>query len=414
MEGKVKLEKAILQIYLISTFCLFAFFAYEGDGSALYGRTVPYINMEPIIPHFVILVGCFAIFLLCKFSYKEKIKVDMICGCLLIKGCLDLIPFAQGVTPKFNYFFQYYVITWLALLSYLILINVRLSKREIEFVQKELAVFGIVLSVQVVYTALNCGVSYSNDWYKTYMVIPYAGSNVIAALLVPIVFITFFGFKKCLLRNLVVAFIGIAIVLTRSRGALLLSAALIFFFAYRKGDKRAKQNLRRVALCIILILMVPVALSSQPAKDLLFNAQSTMYDTALERMLNGRLNLWRDTFKANLSFETFFFGTGMYPPTSESSNAGLHNILLDLFLRCGFMGTLNYSAMFLLLIRRGKRVFQRKNCAFFIGVCIIYINSLFEVCFFSYKPEAFLWIFIGVMMSEYYSDRKDILMNSQG
>lgn len=384
---------------------MYCVFAIEGDGADFYGRVVPFVNIDPLVIHICASIIFLIIFFsLCVISNK-KMRVDGVCVQLVIKGILDLVPFAEGITVEFSMYFQYYICSWIALVIYFMLINSDFGTKDIEKIKRLFIWFGIVLTIQIIYTAVNCGVGYFDPTYKIHLVIPYGGSNIIAAILAPIACLAWSTYRKCLSGKLILSFLVLGLLLIKSRGTILVLFVWGLHTYYRIGLKSRKNKALIIGVGILLIVLCVFFLLSEYVADLYSYSIIGADESLIDLILNGRLQLWTEYFVESVKMQHLIFGAGMYP--QEIHGAGLHNLILDLFVRCGIVGFVNYCTMYWKLYRKGKRV---SDSTFLMMATIITLNSMYEICYFNYKCDVMLWIIIGVTMNEYYvSKRKYIL-----
>ncbi len=399
MKTSVRISNILVHIYLILTFFIMAFMAVETDGAAIFGRVVSYIERDPLLLHFPVSILVFILFIFVGVLPKGTVRFDTVCLCLILKCVFDLIPLWRGITPVFASYFQFYVCGIAAFVIYFMLINTDFSEKEKRIIKAEFAIFALILSAQIFYTALNSEASFGEITYKVRMVIPFGGSNILAAFIVPILFMLYLSFKKSLFKAILLVVMGLAILATDSLGGICLVGLVTFFFVYKKNG--ANKLLRRLSLVMMVLLSGFILLFNDGITETLFAGYTTSNSSLLDYVMNGRLQLWTEAYREVFDFSSLMFGIGLYPP--KNIGAGMHNLPMDLILRCGIIGAINYAIAFIYYMKRGMYLHKKNNCVFFIMTCIIYFNCLYEICYFNYKCEVFIWLFVGMMMSEYYT-----------
>lgn len=399
---KIKLSSIIGTVYLTLSLFMFAFINFNG-ATGFQAMTVPFIDGRVIVLHFFFTIVCIAGLLMLRVG---RVKFDIICVLLAIKCVLDFIPAFYSST-NFENFFWHYVCTVVAFFSYFIMINHPNDCTNSKYAKIVFVIFGLILSLQVLYTAVYCGVGYLDLTYKAYMVIPYGGTNIISSGLVPIVCLVVNekGSKKH--KSWMLCLMIIAIILTKSRGGMLLCSACIFYFLYRGAKNRRSVYLKRGFLLVGSMLVLLALLSNETVLTVLGGfTDLSSGNLDLNALTSGRFGLFQEMFQAWASGNVLF-GIGLEPQLGNL--AGAHNIIIDLLLKCGLIGFGIYLGMFVILMRSGKKLANyRGSNSYFIMAVVIYINSLFEVCYFSYECDVILWMILGLMMSEYYEMKKDL------
>lgn len=392
--------KSYLIIYHLITLFLFAFVNYNG-ATDFEDMVVPFIEGHVIVIHFCIMVLSSIFFIL--LNINNKIKVDIILKCLLIKCVLDALPFFYDSTA--SDYFWYYAITLSSAVTYFLYINVTITNKQQIFLKKSIIFFGIIICLQVIYTFFNMEYSYLDLRYKSAMVIPYGGTNIIASILIPILTLIFFVRIKTIFKITLIILFSVSIVLTKSRGGIILTFMLVVFFIYKSMDRHKDRYIKRMLLLILFILIIILLLNDADILTLLGGYTTGQNNITLNSLSSNRIDGWieilKETFNNNL-----FFGVGM--KSLSGIGSGAHNIILDLVYKCGLVGAINYLIAFINLEKKGRYILKKCNCIYYVMIMIIYVNSLFEVCYFSYACDVMLWMFIGMMMNQYYKDRMNI------
>lgn len=108
--------------------------------------------------------------------------------------------------------------------------------------------------------------------------------------------------------------------------------------------------------------------------------------TGVNAFSSGRVNIFYKDFVH--SFDKPLWGHGL--GVNGASPSGTHNLLIDLFYKCGLVGFIEYCAA---LYYTWKK---RKNRYFAFFALIMFVNSMFEVCYFSYKCDTLFWTAAGL------------------
>lgn len=375
-------------IYVLVSLFLFVFVNINGS-TEFADYVVPHINGKPVIIHFAISIVYF-LFLLVLFLLRGRIKFDVISCCLLIKIFLDFLTMFftnQSIIEN---------IAWLAIsvsafISYFGIINSSISIKHIKFVSFTIIVFGTFVCWQVIYTFLHCSVSYSDPLYKIHMNIPYGGTNIISSFLIPIIVLCFFFIKKRIIKWLLIAMFLGCIVLTKSRGGIILGFFTLIFLLFVYGGFNKK--IRQLLIIISFVAVVLLVFNSATIKSFFEgNAQVTSSKISLDSLSSGRIANWKQMF-SEFEIKYVLFGMGMKPVLVDTT--GAHNLLIDMIIRLGIIGSLIYGIALLtpFLIKRTNN--KKRNNYFLIMLAVIIINSMFEVCYFYYALDTVFWIYAG-------------------
>lgn len=383
--------------YCLVTLLMFAMINYEG-AAGFQPMTVPYIEGKVVILH-ACMLAIFSVFFFSLLIIKRSgLRMDVVSWCLIAKFIFDIL---SGLINDVD--IMAYPVNFLhapfAFLSYTILINSKIDDKRRKQIKLLFLFFGYILSLQVIYTAVFCGISYFDILYKGYIKIPFGATNVIASILVPILCMAVIEPWKPQWKVVTALLLGVAIFLTKSRGGMVLLCASIFAIMYSKATGR-NRNILRVALVCAAIFLFFAILKNDYAMSLLRGYADAIGSMSLDALSSGRVKNWSILLAAFLN-GNWLLGAGMQPPIGNI--AGAHNIIIDLLYRCGIIGTIVYAVMIGYLIRCGRRINRcGAKSSFFAMMIIILVNSLYEVCYFSYPCDTLFWIIAGALMSEYY------------
>ena len=230
-------------LYCGLTLFMLAFVNYEGAIGLEAPIRFPHIHGQVIILHSFIATLFFLVSILIK--PKSLILIDVPICCLLVKCFLDALPIAAGLSNISDYF-AHWACTFISFVTYLIIVKSNLNLAQIEKLKALILIFGIILSVQVFYTFLKIEVPYVLLQYKGEMLIPYGATNVIASAIVPTICICFYS--KIRLKWIIIAVLLLGVVLTKSRGGMMLAVMTILFLLYTGGDRFNTRFIQRFLL----------------------------------------------------------------------------------------------------------------------------------------------------------------------
>lgn len=261
-----------------------------------------------------------------------------------------------------------------------------------------LIIFALILALQVFITFKEIPVNFFDLSYKRYMRIPIAASNVIASYLTPVLFLFIFNFKSNKIYKIIIgAFLLIAIILTKSRGGivvfLLTCITYLVFFKY-------KFKLKYI-LTLILILGVGIyyVLEIPEVKMVMMGFSTDETRINMNSLSSNRLNIYSE--ELDRFFKQPFFGNGMVF-NADTSKAGSHDLLIELLVQSGLIGTIFYIIPLLMVIKVAFRQFhyqQMKGWTLFL-IAMLY-HGMVEVNFFNYSTDIIFWCVCGMIMARY-------------
>lgn len=400
----------VVHVYIILTLFLCSFVGSNGS-TGFFDMSVPFIEGKVVVIHTLFSAALLFLFLVISAYNKQRIRIDIISGCFLLKCILDILPVLSSNTNLDNYF-GFYASTVVSFVSYFMTSNEMNSFRSAWFLKKALALFALVISTQVIYTAIISGISYYDIFYKSYMVIPYGGSNIISAILVPILCMIYFE-QKIYKNYIVLLFIlTIAVIATKSRGGILLLLLFIVYLFLSEVRNKHNYTCRGIFIGIMILMLLIAIIPTLDFQKLIvgYSVQRTGSSFSLNSISSGRIEGWSNMF-SGLDKSIFLTGIGMQSKVGNLS--GAHNIIIDLLIKSGLIGTINYLVLFITLFKKGHFMFRKYKSSLYVMIVIIYINSMFEVNYFTYMPDAILWMVAGMMMSEYYASKASLLSLSK-
>lgn len=352
---------------------------------------IPHIEGLVIYWHVVFFILVFAILLI---KNNAKIRIDNVSKCLLLKCGIDLISYILNMNTVAEGYFGYFACSITAFLSYIVFSQMDCDPKEY---YKIFLIWGVMISLQVFWTFSLSGLNYLDLYYKGSMNIPYGASNVIASALTPLIVLPFFmNMKKIPTIFFSVIIIG-GVIMTKSRGGMMLSVVAIIVAVLFTGLIKEHKALKRILVVILVIVILMIIVDNPDVETLLMGYSSS--GSGLDALTSGRLGIFLSDFLAFFDKPLFGHGLGL----GGTNVSGTHNILIDLLYKCGIFGFVAYVAALIGIWRK------KRDSYFTFFVLIMFINSMFEVCYFSYKCDTIFWCAAGLMVSE-KANREEIQM----
>lgn len=310
---------------------------------------------------------------------KFKIKVDIISILLFIRIIFSIIPLLYKEAPSFMGNFMIQIID---LLSYFIAINyIDTQKRFI----KILKIATFIIAIQVIVTAIfNISiVPYENISYKSFMLVPFGGSNFISVIILPILSaeIICMDYKKNSMKNSIyILVLTIAIFLTKSRtGIILLSGVYIVSLTkiFIKGGKTVKCIATLISGTIFIVVLI--CISNNAIVDLknIFSGFSSVVESGgiLNKISSGRIDLFKEYI--NQFIYSPIWGNGCIYELGISRS---HNLIIDILYQSGIIGMLTLLVTIYYYEIKTKKYRYDTNIKYMrIIILIFFINSMIEI-----------------------------------
>lgn len=391
------ISSKIAFLYCSLTLFMLAFVNYEGAIGLEAPIRFPHIHGQVIIWHSSIAALFFLVSILIKKT--KSLFIDIPICCLLVKCFLDILPVAAGLSNISDYF-AHWACTVVAFVTYFVIVESDLNQPLIEKLKTLILIFGIILSIQVFYTFLKIEVPYVLLQYKGEMLIPYGATNIIASAIVPTICICFYS--QIRLKWIIIAVLLLGIVLTKSRGGMTLALVTILFLLYAGKGCSNKCFIQRFLLLILAAIGIFFLLSNEIVQLALMGFAADQDYLDVNNVSSGRTDLWSELL-SEMWHINIFTGVGMKSLTGNE--AGAHNLIIDLIYKCGIIGTINYGILLCYIIKRGIQQYKANNRTLLVTVCVMLLNMMYEVNYFSYACDCYFWIIAGLMMKEYYIRR---------
>ena len=382
---KCELTNLLLLVYLLITLFLFAFVNMPA-ATHLNRICVPYIAGWVVDWHTTFTYIFLITFVIVMLYERGSLYANGVTLILAIKCIVDgLTLWALGRTVPFSV----YASTLGMLLSYFLASQITSGEKVIT---KLFIIFASVLAMQAIFAMSVSIVPYLNVLFKEYMVIPYGASNIIASALVPMFFFHK-EIKHKLFKWLYIVLMVVGIFATKSRGGMLLFAACLAveFLLYCIKNKRWKLL---ISLALIAIAGVGVLFCFESFRTFIIGFAKDKL--TLDTLTSGRVTLWIDNFIAAFGLPIFGHGIGAYYSAPFGVPQDAHNLIVGLFYRCGIVGVVLYAWALALVFKQAKKE-KKLSSVWFVFLVIMLANSMFEVCYQSYKCDVIFWFIAGLL-----------------
>lgn len=275
-------------------------------------------------------------------------------------------------------------------------------------------VFAIILSFQVFAVFLyyaGAGMLISDEAYKGSMRIPFAASNVIASAIIPAVLCIFCTqHKKKIIGVLEILIYMFALVLLKSRGAILIFAILAEIYIILLIFK-IKNIMNRwiVGTLFILLNMLGVWIILHSSFFYTYFGGFRGF-SSLNDITSRRVEVWQ------YSLEEFFkkpiFGRGLYyDETNFIGSTGSHNIILETLMNCGIASAILHICIIVKLLWTNVRNIVSRKVSFHrinqarlsivVVLVTLYANSMIEASYYNYINDVIFWSLAGFLKRDW-------------
>ena len=383
-------KKRVGTLFLLTCMLVTIFFAY-GERENL-GKIDIFHFVLPFVPLYLIL-GVTAVMFVYALLSRGK-RIDIVCLLLIARMVLHCIPLLYtGFHPKFAVNF---VTSGLCLAFYYAGLNFSEDKR---FLLRVLKAIFLLIALQTAIEAVISPASFFGDTYvyKNQLMLPFGGSNAIAAILIPCYAFIFCAEKKwawCIADTVILL---LAVGLTKSRGGLIvavLAICLALFFRLGISLKWIPiflgGGVAAAALLLTVLMITPFG------RYIFLNSSSTV---------DARFALWERHLRFFL--EQPIFGYGF---SEETVTLNPHNFFVHILSRSGVVGLLLFSVLvafvFCKLVGALHDRYVKAGIAFLVTMAC---HSLVEVVLFSYHYDMIFWFILGgtVMRAERIKKEKE-------
>ncbi|MES9902896.1 MAG: O-antigen ligase family protein [Sedimenticola sp.] len=267
------------------------------------------------------------------------------------------------------------------------------KKSYVELVVKLTRVYAVILSAEIVYKSLELyhyGMFTSK--YKTELIINLGGSNTIGFYLLLLFFVIYF-MQKNIYDKALLFLIFICVVLTSSRGTL-----LVLFIVYFSAQPIRKKMILLFSSLMLGILFLGQTIFNNTA-DIhpFFAGHGNDISSGRFVILSRAYDLIKNNILSGVGFGNFTVPEFQY---SNIERWRPHNILLEIQLGGGLIATLLFVGVMLTLFVRFRANMKRVRLlnGIYFGVAAILLQGMFEPNIFSYRVDTYFWFFVGMAM----------------
>lgn len=380
-------KEIILKLYTFISLFIFSIVTLNGN-TFFADIVVSYIQANKVFVHLGVTVLFIIITL--PIMIKDKVKIDGILISLFIFN-LTVIMHIFDTNYDVTQFWGNYLNIIISLITYFIFMQYSGNYNKIINI---FTLFGVLLSIQVLLTALINQVPISNIYYKTYMRIPFAASNIISSAILPIIFLTKLSLGKSLKRDVFIGIMVVGVIFTKSRTGLILLILFWIICMYKNIDKNKYKNSKYMLLTIFVIIFLMIFLTREKTVEILIG-YANKSNLSIDSLSSGRLSIFIKEIQRGLG--NFIFGTGI--GYEKGALSGAHNILIDLFVQTGISGVTNYIVAITILFRLRRHIKYDYQKGLLIFLYILFINSMVEVCYLNYINDVLFWSIAGLLRS---------------
>lgn len=378
----IKKTDKIINFYFFLSIILFSLFMSESSYLAQ-NVIVPYINISPLYIHLGITIIVLILILIIKGG--NGINIDTIFAFLVARIVISILPlvYAEGALETIGRI----AVPIISALAYFI---GRQYKGKLDSIVKINMIFVSILSLQTIYTVRNMVVP-NIIYYAQFVKIPIGSSNLIAAFIVPCMFLVVsFSDMRWIIKLPTIIISFIAIIESTSMGAIIISAVMLVLYIIFFNDKIA------LGIKVFLTFIVSVI-------TMIYILFAFDYDYSLDYLTHNRYSLFISDLK--LWTEHILLGNGM---VYEGRGSGTHNILVDLLAQSGLIGFFLYLVP---LIKVFTGLINNTNKRFLclkMYLVAAFLHSLIETSYFNYTNDMLFWFMSGITISliQFENDKK--------
>ena len=404
MKKKIVINREnIILLYWIISLGIFAFVS-SNDGFG-YELLILYYPFTKWFMHLLFTI----VFIGFSVVYLKRFSRDRIAIVLLIKLLWD-----AAITLCINHrgFEQWglFIFVQTGFLSFSIFRN---YKTNIRMIIKVFLYFTTILCFQVIYTSIiiqSKFTPFNSTLYKTMFRIPYAHSNLIAnvigAALISLIILKPLFEKKRLIFWLGIILFFVGIILTKSRGGLLLTIIFVAIHYARECYNSVNRNRKYNILIGSLILLIFILILFYLKRDSVLSFISGFKGlSSFNTITSRRDEFWLYSLQEIRKHP--ILGRGIYLDQSQFvGSTGVHNIILETIMASGIIGLILHIVaitQFYYFVK--KNVLPKKNeklilYAIIVMLTYFYINSFFEACYYNYINDFLFWSMAGMVVVE--------------
>lgn len=376
----------LIRIYTIVAFFILTFVERSAGSVPLQIPHIEY-NKGYLLLYFTVFV------LVVSLLFKFKKRICAVGVFLFLKCIWDLVPVLLNNSLANSTFWYYFSMVVSMPLIYLVFRRYTGSLRTII---NYITIFGILLVVQIIMTAVANGYGFTSSLYKYYLRIPLAHSNIIGMILLAILFLRIVARRRRGIEFGINLIIILGLFLTQSVGSI--AFLLGWFVVVQVLDAKKKKNyLKIVLICFLTFLLLGLILVSNSIQIMLFS--STISELNFSKLTSRRTDLWALAIVQWLSNPWVGNGLGIteYDVGVEIISTGVHNIVLDFAVQSGIIGLGLYAAAVVSGLRTrviSEEIEERKGLL--VAIFILLAYSMVEVSYFHYAGLFFFWMLMGL------------------
>lgn len=339
----------------------------------------------------------------------NKHKIDRITGFFILKLISAIFTFLlyQGDTRSFIIY---------GFLQFVFLLNIFLGALywenfDINAINKIIKISLVILSLQILLTAIKTIVNYGLMSVKAYMILPIGDSNFIAIFLGPLLIYYYMTNEKKISDKIVIVLTGVSYLLLMSRSGL---ACFLLVLFLASNDKKNKKISYKLILPLFIIVLMFLFFDNSSFTTGLFSSYRSIFDTIkthdLNKVTSGRVLIYGKYI--NAFFQKPIFGHG-YEFVQNTMGSNAHNYVLSELYTTGLFGTIPYLCVLVLsmvLLKRNKEKNQ-----FILGIyygCLYsLLHGLFEPGIQGFIAGFSFWLLLGFGINFCYAE-KDIISES--
>lgn len=366
-----------------------------------WGVVIPFVKVNTA--YLFLLLLTVSTLYICFVKFAEKaISLDIVLLILSLRIVMNFIPVMFHDLP--SDYFGNFVTACFPFFIYLFLIN---QKIDVNRVRLLFIVFGFLVAAQCVWAysiiTKQWMTPYDNLGYKSLFVIPIGATNRIAAFVFPLLILGDRTIKKAPLRWVYVAFLFLAIFLTKSRMGLLLAVLYLLVSVFLPKSVRKPSRYHRIvkiALPFAILIGAFIAFKLgywEKIQSLLLGFAEK--GEGLEGISSGRITIYRDT--ANFIFShNFWWGHGVSYYLLDYTSP--HNIILQILYENGIVGLFGFVTLCVIFMKRIYPLRSENACyeAVFVAFPFVMANAMIEDIILSPFILLFSLVFMAVARQE--------------
>lgn len=377
-----------LSIVILISILIYSFMVYtlSSDKSFI---DIPHIVVG-IPPYYIALFFLIISFFVYIFI-KKKVKIDIICILLFIRIAIHLYTTINIDID--NGYITNITTDLLCLLIYIYSINYNGSYKDIYNIF--IFIFVLICSQTIIESFLGKYTFFDSIYnYKQDLVIPIGGSNSIASKIVPIYAFLMCGNYKKKNKILLSCLLFITVIITKSRGGIILSFVAIGLPLFFKKDFRYSDFFKILFVIIILIISFLFFVDkTNIGKKSFSDSNSSIIE---------RFDRWNND--VSLFEKHPIIGNGFSKEVMEKNP---HNFLFSILIRSGLIGIVLFLLIGISFFTNTKQHLNNdvmRGCYCLI-ICML-VHGLIENVIFTYICDTILWLFIGLGKS--ISNKKEL------